>query len=233
MAKRMSMSKSVPPGAVYVDRGNAVDAMKLANLQCSGHNIGIDGNGSGKKRVTMRCGSSFQLADGQKKGKKVAACHLAMTGFTCTRRADEKKLAFQQRRLSEAEQYAISLGHCPFKAVANKIKIPAGAAVVGDDGGGIHGWTFKKMKNGNNFIGHREGCTEPGKAKGNVLTMVMKEAIHANPHMSNKKASAAIAGHSSSILSLANLPSKSAMYRAQFGIKHEELAFYDHGFARC
>ena len=52
-----------------------MDAMKLANLLASGHEIQVDKKASGKRRVVLFCSSLFKLPPGQDKGRKTCILH--------------------------------------------------------------------------------------------------------------------------------------------------------------
>ena len=61
------------------------------------------------------------MSDFKERGKCVNILHGGLEGFECTRGENESKMAFSQRRILEAEEYAKSKGFCGFKVVLNRI----------------------------------------------------------------------------------------------------------------
>jgi|EP00505_MAST-04D_sp_SCG-Rhode-Island_P001732 hypothetical protein len=222
------MAKKLPLGKEYECRKDAVQALRLAILEATGHAVAVDKTASGRARFVTRCKSLFKLPTGQERGTKQCVLY-QLEGFTCGQEAGETPRAYARRRLAEAEAFAKTKGFCAFKAVCTRRKAKAIKAKAikddgADDGGGNskYVWKWKIIGDGKNYFPHDESCTSVGKATGPLLKEIMKAKIASNPHMSGKQVAAAMTGVGSSI-SLANLPSKSSMYRQQHKIKHEDL----------
>ena len=247
------MAKKLPPGKKYECRKDAMQALRFAILEATGHAVAVDKKASGKNRVVIRCNSLFKLPAEQERGRKQCVLY-QLEGFVCPQEAGETPHQHALRRLAEAEAFAKTKGFCVFKAVCLRCKAKAimdsddesadggGAAIMDSDDESADGgdaedcggaedatagkddkyvWKWKIIGDGKNYFPHDESCTSIGKATGPVLMGIMKPKIGLNRHMSGKQVAAAMTGVGSRI-SRANLPSKSAMYRQQHKIKHED-----------
>ena len=242
------MAEKLPLGKEYECRKDAMQALRLAVLESTGHAVMVDKKASGKNRVVIRCNSLFKLPAEQERGRKQCVLY-QLEGFVCPQEAGETPHQHALRRLAEAEAFAKTKGFCVFKAVCLRCKAKAimdsddESADGGDaeDCGGAEDatagkddkyvWKWKIIGDGKNYFPHDESCTSIGKATGPVLMGIMKPKICLNRHMSGKQVAAAMTGVGSRI-SRANLPSKSAMYRQQHKIKHEALKWYNLNWGR-
>ena len=57
----MSMEEYLPLDMEYPTRQEAMEAMKLANLSATGHEIQVDNKASGKRRAVVYCSSLYKL----------------------------------------------------------------------------------------------------------------------------------------------------------------------------
>ena len=227
------MAAMVPLDRTYGSRKAAMDAMRYAVVEATGHGISVDSKASGKKRVVVYCPSLFKVPLNQGKGKKVCVLHDTdrLDGFTCEQLPNEKTGVFAKRRVAAAEAFAKTKGFCGFKAVLNKIKVNVAHDTVGDVSNSLYVWKWKEMNDGKNYCPHDESCCHMTKLTGTLLRTAMKKKIHANMHMPGKQAKAAMTGAGTGITE-ANLPSQSSMYRAQYLIKNEELEWYNENWGR-
>ena len=231
------MAENLPLGKEYATRREAMEAMKLANLLSTGHEIQVDKEASGKRRVVLFCASLFTLPTGQNKGRKICILHSddQLAGFVCEHATGETDRAYAKRRLSEAEAFAWTKGFCGFKAVLNSTRAAAIAGAENDGGGSTNTrkyiWKWKIMDNGKNYYAHAASCTSIGVARGALLQKVMRPKIAANRNMPGKKVADAVTGVGS-VITRAQLPSQSAMYRNQYKIKHEDLKWYTLNWGR-
>ena len=223
------MAKKLPLGMEYESRKDAMQSMRLATLEATGHTVAVDGKSSGSKRIVVRCKCLFKLPLGHESGRKQCMLY-QLEGFTCAQKIGETDRHYTRRRLAEAERFAKTKGFCSFKAVCVRCK----PNMVSDDkskDNKLYVWKWIIMADGKNYIPHDEMCTSVGKATGPLLQQIMRAKITVNRHMSRKQVVAAMTGAGSSI-SQANLPSKSAIYRQQHKIKHENLKWYNFNFGR-
>ena len=59
--KKMSMEEYLPLDMEYPTRQEAMEAIKLANLSATGHEIQVDNKASGKRRAVVYCSSIYKL----------------------------------------------------------------------------------------------------------------------------------------------------------------------------
>ena len=204
------LDKALPAGKEYDSRTDLTIAVKTNMIKVTGLGVMIDAARGGSKRFVMRCPCAMKT----EKGKKAVWKGLSLDGFVCEQKEGEKESSFARRRMAELESYA-STKLCPFKVVAVKRKSR---------------WLLQTF-NGRTFIPHNADCTALAKATGSVLRKMMKPAIVANPSMKGKHRDRALVAQASH-LNVAMLPSKSALYRAQKGVRDEELKYYDLYWAR-
>ena len=223
---------------MFSNRKNAVDHLKTAVLEDGGHGVQIDAKQSGKNRVVFRCPTHFERDPGKEEGRASSVTTLYVTkkkpGFDCPQLALEGKRAYQRRSYHEAEEHAYQQQYCRFKAILCRVNVKGEADADGNlDCAKC--WKFNNVVRDDAkhhiYTRHSSDCTDVGKATGRVLGQYMATAVSADPHMKGKATRLAVAGAASGITA-ANLPSASTMYRAQSVVKHGELKYYDHSWAR-
>jgi len=118
------MAEKLPLGKEYECRKDAMQALRLAVLESTGHAVMVDKKASGKNRVVIRCNSLFKLPAEQERGRKQCVLY-QLEGFVCPQEAGETPHQHALRRLAEAEAFAKTKGFCVFKAVCLRCKAKA------------------------------------------------------------------------------------------------------------
>ena len=205
------LDEALPVDKEYDSRKELTIAVKTNMIKITGLGVMIDATRGGSKRFVMRCPCAMK----KEKGKKAVWKGLSLDGFVCEQKAGEKDSSFARRRMAELECYA-STKLCPFKVVAVKSKNSC--------------WSLQ-IFNGRTFTPHNPDCTALAKVTGSVLRHMMKPAIVSNPSMKGKHRDRALVAREAD-LNVGMLPSESALYRAQKGVRDEELKYYDLYWAR-
>ena len=82
------MAEKLPLGKEYECRKDAMQALRLAVLESTGHAVMVDKKASGKNRVVIRCNSLFKLPAEQERGRKQCVLY-QLEGFVCLQEAGE------------------------------------------------------------------------------------------------------------------------------------------------
>ena len=81
------MAEKLPLGKEYECRKDAMQALRLAVLESTGHAVMVDKKASGKNRVVIR-NSLFKLLAEQERGRKQCVLY-QLEGFACRQEAGE------------------------------------------------------------------------------------------------------------------------------------------------